>query len=160
MKPVEVVSGFYADNEHPLGFVGAVEKWMHPDCEFWTNGDKWNTGRDAFVAQFDWYNCVYKRPYAHITIKQLEEVGNKVFIEWSEECYNKETGNTYTGNLFGIYTVEGDQITCRSDYYDLSHYALSKATYQPSYEEIQAYRASLGYAPHSEKKEGGIVTEV
>lgn len=157
MRPEEVVRGFFADNEYPLGFVGAVEKWFAPEGQFMQNGVLDCKNRAELVAQFDGYNCLYKRPYARVTVKELTEVGNTVFVQWEEECYNHDNGDTYVGKLFAKFVIENDKIILRSDWYDMSHYKFGVAMYIPKQEEVQAYRAYLGYKPHEEKDDFSAV---
>lgn len=148
----DAVRSFFADNAYPLGFVGSVMKHFHPDVVFKQNGKVAVNSREQLSSMFQTYNCMYRRPYAIVDIKNIASNGNTVFVEWEEEChhYNKEKGekyNIFIGRLCAVFTVDDEgMITGRSDYYNQSEeYKFGPAMPIPTEEEVKAFNSALGY---------------
>ena len=125
IKPEDVVLAFYADWDK-VGFRKAYENWLHPDCVVENPGMTWK-GKDYVLENLDLYLQAFPRPYARVDLHNIAVNGNTVLTERTEHNENRETGDTYTGDLMTTFVIEDGLIKRWAEYYDPSPYKFGAA---------------------------------
>ncbi|MGM5069119.1 nuclear transport factor 2 family protein [Rhodococcus qingshengii] len=124
--PEDVVRSFYADWD-TLGFRKSYEKHLHPDVTVVNTGfPDWH-GKDFVLEMLDIYMDAFQRPYARVDLHNIAVNGNIVLTERTEHNENRETGDTYSGDLMTSFTIEDGLIKRWAEYYDPTPYKFGKA---------------------------------
>jgi limonene-1,2-epoxide hydrolase len=126
MKPEDVVLAFYADWDK-VGFRKAYENWLHPECVVENPGlGAWH-GLDYVLEMFDLYVQAFQRPYCRVDLRNIAVNGNTVLTERTETNENRETGDTFTGDLMSTFVIEDGLIKRWAEYYDPAPYRYGSA---------------------------------
>lgn len=125
----EVVKNFFEDHEK-YGTEVAFLKHLDDNCVWVFNEQKNVIGLNDIMARIKELNRVFKRPYAHIVIKNMsidEAKKNAVLVDYLYYTYNKETGDAFKDYYFSAFEVENDKITRRTDIYEAKQYRYYEA---------------------------------
>jgi len=126
-SPEAVVRAMYAAWD-TVGFIESYKIYMHDDVIMENPGGAVFHGLEMLIKITENYNERYKRPYARIVVKNLAVNGNTVLTERDETCYNRETGDTFSGFVaMSAFVVENGKITRWADYFDPTPYKVGSA---------------------------------
>lgn len=120
--PAAIIRAFY-DEWDDVGFRQSYKNHMSDDVVVESPG-KVHNGLQAWLAADDGYNATYDRPYGKVDLKTIAVTGNQVLTEREEICYNKETGDSFSGfKAMSTFDINADgKITRWAEYYDPSPY--------------------------------------
>lgn len=115
----EVVLAFLKDWE--TGFVGAFDRWMHPDGVWENTGLPDQRGKAAVMAWLDKYNEIIQMPCGRAEIVNIACDGNKVLTERVDHLWGGD-GRKHSAKIMGIFEVKDGLVIRYADYFDASQF--------------------------------------
>ena len=121
-NPEAVVRAFYQEWD-TVGFRQSYKNHMRDDVVVEIPGTTF-TSLQQWLDADDAYNATYDRPYGRVDLRSIAVAGNKVLTEREEVCYNRDTGDEFTGfKTMSTFEVDPQgRITRWADFFDPTPY--------------------------------------
>lgn len=119
MSAKDVVLAFLNDWE--TGFVGAFERWMHPQALWQNTGLPDQQGKAAVMAWLHKYNDIMQMPYGRAEIVSIACDGDKVLTERIDHLWG-DGDRRHSTRIMGAFEVQDGLIIRYADYFDAGQF--------------------------------------